>query len=308
MNKKLITAFTAVTLLITTTAYSANAVDAPKPTIAILDTALDTSIPSFNGKIVYEVCILDWMSCPNGRNFQEGPGSAYMPSSFILKNGFEHGTQMTSIFLSNNPDANVVFIRIIGATKTGVRQTTSEATIVNALDWVSKNQNRFNIKAVSMSQGHHNLINGMNYCPNTPNTVNQINKLISTDVAVFLPAGNGRDTSRIDWPACIDASISIGSSNQNDEMGIWTNVDMNKTDFYTLGVVDSTLPGGTIKSVAGTSASVQVAAAKWLKLRSSKPSLTYQQAYDLFKSTAIKIPGVKGTSGLMINLQGALNE
>ena len=307
MNKKFITAFIAATLLITTTANTANAVDAPKPTIAILDTALDTGIPSFSGRIVHEVCILDWMSCPNGRNFQEGPGSAYMPLDLISKNGFDHGTQMTSIFLANNPNSNVVFIRIIGATKTGVRQTTSEATIVNALDWVAKNQSKFNIKAVSMSQSHHNLLKGVNYCPNTPNTTAQINRLVAMDVAVFLPAGNVRDTSRISWPACIDSSISIGSSTENDEIGIWSNVDMNKTDFYSLGVLDAIYPGGSVKRVAGTSASVQVAAAQWLQIKSLKPALSYQQTYDLFKSTSVKIPGVKGTSGLMIKLQAAIN-
>lgn len=307
MNKKLITAFMAATLIVTTTVYTASAAETQKPTIAILDTALDTTLPIFKDRIAYEVCILDWMSCPNGRSFQEGPGSATMLPNLISKNGFDHGTQMTSIFLANNPDANVVFVRIIGATKAGARQTTSESVIVNAFDWVAKNQSKFNIKAVSMSQGHHNLLNGTNYCPNTPNTAAQINKLVSMDVAVFLPAGNARDVSRIDWPACIDSSISVGASTQDDYMPIWTNVDMNKTDFYALGLINATSPGGATKLVAGTSASVQVAAANWIKLRSLKPGLTYQQAYDLFKSTAIKIPGVKGTSGLMMNLNGALN-
>jgi hypothetical protein len=127
------------------------------------------------------------------------------------------------------------------------------------------------------------------------------------DVAVFLPAGNVRDTSRISWPACIDSSISIGSSTENDEIGIWSNVDMNKTDFYSLGVLDAIYPGGSVKRVAGTSASVQVAAAQWLQIKSLKPALSYQQTYDLFKSTSVKIPGVKGTSGLMIKLQAAIN-
>jgi hypothetical protein len=307
MNKKIITAFIAATLLVTTTAYTANAVDAPKSTIAILDTALDTGIPSFNGRIVHEVCILDWMSCPNGRNFQEGPGAASMPLNLISKNGFDHGTQMTSIFLANNPNSNVVFIRIIGATKAGARQTTSEATIVNALDWVAKNQSRFNIKAVSMSQGHHNLVKGANYCPNTPNTALQINRLVSMDVPVFLPTGNLRDKSRISWPACIDASISIGSSNENNDIAMWNNIDISKTDFYALGVLDAILPGGTVKRITGTSASVQVAAAQWLQMRSLKPTLSYQQAYDLFKSTSVNIPGGPGISGSMINLQAAIN-
>lgn len=298
------------TILITpTTANAAFKAIAPTQpaTIAILDTALDTNVATIQGRIAYEVCILEWNSCPNGKNFMEGPGSVNLPYNIISKNGFEHGTQMVSIFTSNNADVNVVFVRIIGATTNGSRQIANESTFVNALDWVYKNKDRFNIQAVSMSQSHHNLMSGADYCPKTTATQNKIKDLVGVGIPVFLPAGNLRDYSRISWPACINESISVGASTDYDQIPIWSNVDILKTDLYALGVTSAMSPGTQLKDVVGTSASTQIAAAQWLTVKKLKPNLSYQQIYDLLVKTSKIIYNPKGLSGKMINLQGALN-
>ena len=303
MNKKLLVVV--LSALLISPSFVAKA--EPQATIAVLDTALDTSIPQFKDKIVYEVCILEWNSCPNGKNFMEGPGSSVMPLSQMQKNGFSHGTQMVSALLQTNPNAKVVFVRIIGATSTGVRQVANEATFVNALDWVFKNKERLNIQAVSMSQGHHNLSNTIDYCPKTISTQSRIKALVSAGIPVFLPAGNVRDYSRIDWPACIDDSISIGASTDYEEIPIWSNVDIKKTDFYALGVMELAGPGNIISNQVGTSISAQVAAANWMALKTAKPSYTYQQLYDAFKSTSITILNPKALRGNLMYLQKAIN-
>ena len=309
MNKKILMALIATILITPTTANAAFKAIAPTQpaTIAILDTALDTNVATIQGRIAYEVCILEWNSCPNGKNFMEGPGSVNLPYNIISKNGFEHGTQMVSIFTSNNADVNVVFVRIIGATTNGSRQIANESTFVNALDWVYKNKDRFNIQAVSMSQSHHNLMSGADYCPKTTATQNKIKDLVGVGIPVFLPAGNLRDYSRISWPACINESISVGASTDYDQIPIWSNVDILKTDLYALGVTSAMSPGTQLKDVVGTSASTQIAAAQWLTVKKLKPNLSYQQIYDLLVKTSKIIYNPKGLSGKMINLQGALN-
>jgi len=93
MNKKLITAVLAAVLTITTT-HTVVANTQPA-TVAILDTALNASLPVFKDKVVQEVCILDWPSCANGKSFMEGPGAASMPISQMLRNGLKHGTKIT---------------------------------------------------------------------------------------------------------------------------------------------------------------------------------------------------------------------
>ena len=158
-----------------------------------------------------------------------------------------------------------------------------------------------------MSQSHHNLMAGANYCPATTSTQSRINKFVEAQIPVFFPAGNLRDYKRISWPACINESISVGASTDYDEMPIWTNADINKTDFYALGVMSLTIPGNKSINAVGTSISTQVAAAQWLTIKNAKPTLSYQQLYDLVLKTSKPIVGPKGLTGKMINLTGALN-
>jgi hypothetical protein len=312
MNKKLIAAFTAVLLLAPLGANAAlknQSYVAGTPTLVIIDTALDNKINVLPGKIAYEVCILDWPSCPNGKNFMEGPDAALLPYALITKNGFEHGTQMASIAVANNPNMQIVFIRIIGATNAGVRQLTSEKTVYNALQWVIDNKAKFNIQAVSMSQGRHDFPAslGANYCPNTPTTKSKIQALAAMNVPTFFPAGNGRDYKRIDWPACLDESISVGAVDRYGEITMYSNYDILKTDFYALGNTQAVSPGSVVGNVAGTSASVQVAAAQWVAIKQAHPDYTYSQMYDLVSSTSSKAFNSQIPSAKLINPAGAIN-
>jgi hypothetical protein len=311
MNKKILAALVAITLSIP--AISANAAslqnkNVTQPTIAILDTALDTSLPIFKDRIVFEACVTQWASCPNGQFEMEGPGSSTLKSEWISKNGFDHGTQMASLAVATNPNINIVFVRIIGVNSKGLRQATGEPTVYNALDWVIRNKDRFNIQAVSMSQGHSSLRNpDPDYCPKTPITENKINSLINVGVPVFFPTGNSRNYTKIDWPACIPASISIGATMPAGTVAIYSNYDPLLTDFFAQGTTRATSVGNTTVNVAGTSASTVIAATQWATIKNAKPTLTYQQVYDLISRTSTPTYSSKVISGKLINLQGALN-
>ena len=109
MNKKILTAL--ITVVLSITSFNMASANTPKPaTVAILDTAIDTSLPIFKDKIVQEVCILEWNSCPNGSNFMEGPGAAVMPNNFMSQNGFDHGTKMAYTSVITNPNIKIVFV------------------------------------------------------------------------------------------------------------------------------------------------------------------------------------------------------
>ena len=148
---------------------------------------------------------------------------------------------------------------------------------------------------------------GTDYCPKTTATQNKIKDLVASGIPVFLPAGNLRDYKRISWPACIDESISIGGSTDYDQIPVWSNMDVLKTDFYALGITSAMSPGTQLKSVTGTSVSTQIAAAQWLTVKKAKPSLSYQEIYDLLAKTSKSIYNPKKIYGKMINLEGALN-
>jgi serine protease len=311
MNKKILAVLVTITLAIPT--ISANAAslqnkNVAQPTIAILDTALDTSLPIFKDKILFEACVTQWSSCPNGLSEMEGTNSSTLKPEWISKNGFDHGTQIASIAVATNPNVKIVFVRIIGTSSTGLRQSTSEATVYNALDWVIRNKDKFNIQAVSMSQGHSAGRNpDPNYCPSTPITEGKINQLMTAGVPVFFPTGNARDYSKIDWPACIPSSVAIGATMPAETIAIYSNHDPLLTDFFALGQVKATNPGGKVVNVGGTSAATVIAATQWATIKASKPHLTYSQIYDLISKTSKPTYNSKITGGKLINLGAALN-
>ena len=103
-----------------------------KPTIAIIDTAVDTS----KVNVVHEVCILYEIRCPNKNSFMEGPGAASLPESQLYKNGFEHGTIMSLIASAVNKDMNIVFIRVVSMTNTGRQGYYDDRLVNEALKWV----------------------------------------------------------------------------------------------------------------------------------------------------------------------------
>ena len=310
MNKKLISAIVAVAILIPASAQAASLQNktVTYPTVAILDTALDTSLPIFKDRILFEACVTQWSSCPNGLSEMEGTNSSTLPVGVMSKNGFDHGTQMASLAIATNPNVKIVFVRVIGASATGLRQSSSEETVYNALNWVIRNKQKFNIQAVSMSLGHTGARSSTtDYCPKTPITEGKIKELIGLQVPVFFPAGNNRDYQRIDWPSCIPSSIAIGATMPAGSIAIYSNHDPLLTDFFAQGTVKATTVGGKVINVGGTSASTVIAATSWATIKSAKPELTYDQIYNLISVTAKPTSNSKITGGKLINLEGALN-
>jgi hypothetical protein len=299
MNKKLISAVSVISLLSTLFLAVEAKAEQQAPTVAILDTALDTSLPIFKDKIVYEVCVLEWASCPNGQKYMEGTGSAVLPSNIISKNGFDHGTQMASVAVRTNPNIKIVFIRIIGNTPSGARQSTGETGVSLALKWVLDNQSKFNIQAVAMSQANHNILTTLtDYCPASTMLRGVISSLVSSGTPVFFAAGNMRDLFRLSWPACINDSISIGMADQYEQIDNYSNFDKDRLDFYAIGNMQVVNPGGSIKYATGSSISTQVAAAMWINMKSQLKS--YDEVINKLNAISKPIKGARGQYGKLI--------
>lgn len=278
-----------------------------KPSVAILDTAIDMSLPIFKDRVVHEVCILDWPSCPNNDYYMEGAGAAVLGSEIISRNGFSHGTQMASVLATANPDINIVFIRIIAHNAAGLRMPTTEQNLAEAMAWVLQNKDTYNIQAVSMSQGHHKLLFYRQYCPVSKFLQPAIKELKNAGIPVFFAAGNNGDAERIDWPACIADSIAIGATDLNNSIASYSNNDYNLTDFYALGSAKAFTVGGRIGTARGTSVATQIAAAQWMYIKSVKPTFSYDDLYNLISRTSSKVRSNKVVTGKLINVKGAIN-
>jgi hypothetical protein len=311
--KKLITALVAFTLITSSAPVQAKLKNTTSvPTLAVLDTALDTSIPAIKSRLIYEVCILDWPSCPNGTKFMEGPGSSVLPTNIIANRDFNHGTQMVSAAIANNPNMNILFIRIIGNTSRGTRQTTGVLTVTNALEWVFKNKDKYNISAVSVSQGNQSVLKKTptNYCPVTA-TDTMIDRLYSVNVPVFFPSGNDRDRSRINWPACIPNAIAVGGVEvaglDRPQISLVSNYDEKLIDLWSEITSPVLFPGGSTGNAYGTSVANQVAAAKYIAVKTAKPTLTLSETLTLIKSKSTPVPNTLNQNVFMFNLGAALN-
>ena len=294
MKNKLITAVLTLSLLSPVAISQASGSDAP--VLAILDTAIDTSLPELQGKIVGEVCILEWALCPNGTNFQEGAGAASMSSELITKNGFDHGTFMASAAVKTNPNIKILFVKIIANTPTGLRKPAGESTISAALAWVRDNASKYNVKAVSLSQGSNGLLGkaGTQYCPTFTRTISAVQSLSAMSIPVFSAVGNARDYSRIDWPSCISDVVAIGAVDQIGEIASYSNNDSSLLDFFALGSMNLTGPNNISKNIAGTSSATQVAAATYLSL-SSRTGISGNQLISMISASALPTKGRQGT-------------
>ena len=310
---------------ITVTTMPAEALLKPRtstPTLAILDTALDTSIPSIKSRLAGEVCILDWNSCPNGKSFMEGENSTLLPMQFLSTPNFNHGTQMASIALQANPNLNIVFVRIFGNTKTGQRQSTGINTLVNALNWVQLNKDKYNIVAVSASQGATGpVINrdaNSNYClPTALDSV--VANLSSIGVPVFFPSGNSglnaKMKNKIEWPACISHSIAIGGVSVPSKhvmldaptVNLQSNYDKNLVDLWGDWHSTSIYPGNIAGSSVGTSVATQVVAAKYVALKLAKPNVSSSDLISLMKLYSDKVSSVANQEVSLFNLSRAIN-
>jgi hypothetical protein len=306
MNKT-IKAILATTLIVITAGYPAiNAQAEPiKPSVVVIDTALDNSIPLFSGRLVQEVCAMEWNLCPNLTGFQEGPNSSTIAMTYLKTELFSHGTQMASIVAGLNPNVNIIFIRIVGITKDGYRASTTDASVVKALDWVVANQAKYNIASVAMSQGNHDLAVYNKSCKDSVLIAN-IDKLKALNVPVMFPAGNAYDYTRVDYPACIPQTIAVGATDKFGSIALYSNGNPTEVDFYTIGVMNVINPGNVKVGAAGTSISVQVAATNWATVKIAKPNLNYDQIYSLLKQTATPTSNSKVKSGYLINVEKAI--
>jgi hypothetical protein len=305
MNKKITITLLVMSLLIPNTGSNAlESYEIEKPTLVIMDTAIDTTIKQFKGKIAQEVCILEWKTCPNGDYFMEGEGAATISPYAMTKNGFDHGTKMASAALITNPNMKIVFIRIAGQDYNYNRQSTTEATVLNSLVWVYLNKDKYNIKAISMSQGSHRFRSIEKYCPDSPETQGMIEVLGLAGIPTFMAAGNNRDYRRVDWPSCIPEAISIGAGSK-DGIKIYSNHDPLLIDYIAEGTLNVSTPGEIIQNVTGTSIATQVAGASWVAIKQSKPNLSYQEIVAILDKTSKPIKGKQGY-GKFINLKEAL--
>lgn len=248
--------------------------------IVVIDNGTNTAL--FGDRVAYEVCVLTSYKCPNGQTTMEGAGAAVLPPT--TNRDFNHGTQMTSLVLRFNPTVKVIPIRIVGMTAKGNPGLYNLEDVQNALNWVVANRAKFNVAAVSISQGK--VFPG---CKVPAGMAQSIATLKSFNVPVIAAVGNDGNRTGIFSPACLPDAVSVGATDnpwpgmepiEYDKtaapyIGRYSNGAQGQTDFFVNGRWNALMLNGTTKFTAGTSGATAAFAAWWVLNKKETFDATY---------------------------------
>jgi len=230
--------------------------------LAIIDTAIDSSrMPN----VVHEVCFTYNNTCNNKAGYDEGKGAAKI-NDWKIK-GALHGFSMAQIAVQADPNVKIVFVRIsdekVYDTFSIIRN--DGGSLARAIDWVSNNSAKFNIKAVSISQSRSNFAVGT--CPSDSLFESSVKKLKLQNVPTFVATGNDSKKNHIGYPACVSGVYSVASTDANKNIVKSSNVNATTSllastcfSFNRDACVETRDYFGVMRPIAGTSTATVIAA------------------------------------------------
>ena len=230
--------------------------------LAIIDTAIDSSrMPN----VVHEVCFTYNNTCNNKAGYDEGKGAAKI-NDWKIK-GALHGFSMAQIAVQADPNVKIVFVRIsdekVYDTFSIIRN--DGGSLARAIDWVSNNSAKFNIKAVSISQSRSNFAVGT--CPSDSLFESSVKKLKLQNVPTFVATGNDSKKNHIGYPACVSGVYSVASTDANKNIVKSSNVNATTSllastcfSFNRDACVETRDYFGVMRPIAGTSTATVLAA------------------------------------------------
>ena len=274
-------------------------------TIAVLDTGVDSAHPFLTGKMAEEACYsstvagLSQSVCPSGLTSQIGPGSATpcaLPECL-------HGTHVAGIAAGNGVSAGVPFSGVAPDAQLMAVQVFSEITdpiscggsapcmgaftsdIIAGLERVYAVAPALNVVSVNMSLGGNTFAAP---CDNQPYKA-AIDNLRSIGVATVVASGNSSATSGISTPACISSAISVGSTDKSNHVSWFSNVASFLSLFAPGESITSSIPGGTFRSLSGTSMAAPHVAGTWGLLREAVPGASVGTILNALRQTGLPI-------------------
>ncbi len=269
MKKTLLAILSAVLVITTVQPSQAN----DQKVLAIIDTAINSN--NFP-QIIHEVCfttvkskiVSQNMSCPNGELFMEGKGAASAPWPTSVNNATYHGDSMVKSALTVDPNIKIVFIRFNDVTSLGNSRGDVKA-LVAAIDWVSKNANRYSIDALSISQSSISADN-LSRCTTDRATISAVASLNTINVPVFAATGNDRRRDVVGFPSCVSGVIGVGAMGNATQLEAATNTGPG-LDMVAVTGVNITKYNGSPAVAFGSSVATAVSAASYVS-KNTKPT------------------------------------
>jgi hypothetical protein len=282
--------------------------DGAGQTVVVLDTGVDGVHPNLAGKIVAEACFASgspFMSgdCPNGGVYDDGEGSG---GYCTYSAGCFHGTHVAGIAVGAGAlypgvaaGASLIPIQVFSEFTGSVCDPDSSpcplswtSDQIAALEYVFDTLRHLHtIASVNLSVGgpaytSQALCDAVNAA-----TKAAIDNLRSVGIATVAAAGNDGYVNEIGEPACISSAISVGATDDGDEIAVFSNaaaflslwapgVAIRAPFFGSTGFVDA----------SGTSMATPHVAGAWATLRQAAPSASVDEILTALQDTGMPIP------------------
>ncbi len=275
--------------------------------VAIIDSGVDTSHPSLEGRVVAEACFSYTGHCPNGQTEQTGPGSA-QPCE-LDEHHCGHGTHVASIAAGATaetdaglnpqgvaPQADILAVQVSSTVNDTV--TFAGSDVAKALEWVHEQAGSRNVAAANVSLGTE-LVYDIPCDNRAGATTEAISLLRDLDVPTVVAAGNGNPGAqdRVAMPACISNAISVSASTAGDTLASFTNV----ADAVSLVApgegIRAAWPQSSVVEMTGTSMAAPHVAGGWATLRQVRPADSVGEHLRVLRETAVDVPF--GASGAL---------
>jgi hypothetical protein len=282
--------------------------------VAVLDTGVDKTHPFLLDSVVSEACYSsnandpDYVStslCPGGVEESILEGSA-MPYGDNCPTGeCDHGTHVAGIVAGRSgiigspgpgvaPEAGIIAIQVFsqfvslkycGSSQPCIRSFTSDQ--MAGLERVYELRNTNSIASVNMSLG------GEGYPDNCDmyyeSMKEGIDLLRAAGIATVIASGNNGYCGAISAPACISSAISVGATDEDDTVAIFSN----SAPFLSLLApgqwIESSVPGGVYGEWAGTSMAAPHVAGAWALMKQANPDATVDEILSSFTSTGLSV-------------------
>lgn len=282
--------------------------------VAILDTGVDSSHPLLAGKVAGEACFSSsgavegttlTTACPNGRDNQTGVGAG-RPCD--LAEECKHGTHVAGIIAGKGPDyagvapeAKILAVQVFRRADDGRGNRDSVALtsdIVRGLEWVYHQREKYRIASINMSLGGGSFGSACDGDGDSEPLVEIFRLLRAAGIAPVVASGNESKKNALASPACLSSAVSVGAIDRNDQVASFSN----SAGFLTLlapGVeIPSSVPGGGLENLSGTSMAAPHVAGAIASLRSAAPDLPIDQLIAALRKTGK--PDVDLANGLSV--------
>ena len=282
--------------------------------VAVLDTGVQTSHPYLAGKTIAEACFSTTNAgqhsvsvCPNGLSTsgttpgQSGAGSGVNCS--IAIDGCEHGTHVAGIAVGRDYAGGPGYDGMARGASLIAIQVFSRFTTVAACggpapcvlsygsDQLAALQYLYttirpsfgNIASANMSLG-----GGQNLatCDASNAALKAaIDTLRSVRIATVIAAGNDGYTNAISAPACISTAVSVGATDDADNIASFSNRAPFMSLFAPGVAIGSSVPTGAFAAFSGTSMAAPLVAGAWALVMQQNPAFTVTQALSLLQTT-----------------------